>query len=593
MEDFGAKWKSIEKLPLIALWSVLGIVAWVCMQAFYEFHFYYVEQLQLFIYNKTFLSGLLYSFGGLSEIISRWLIQFFIHPYIGALITTLLLLTVAMLMQSLAKKINRNGPSLLIPLLTAISLFFLHLNHNYYVAGTIALILTLASLLICIHMKRPVTKIAATTACACLLFWWAGSVAFLFVLTIITWQLLTQRKQIVHALVPLLLLLILAYLSVERGLVGDYQQVFLPTLYFHPKLTPPSLIYYPWGLLFLLVLFASLPWKRKMARKRLYLIFCCQMAVACAVLCFLLPKYGQLSSAQYKKLDYYARMGRWNDIVEERKKPIQNLLHLYYLHIALMETNQLANQFMRFDQKGVSGLVPITSGGLPSLIVCNELNFTLGDIAAAQHYAFEGNINISKTGSPRLYLRLIQTNLINGEYRVAEKYIRLLEQTHFYKKWATAQRRFLYNDQAVEEDPLLGKKRRGLPKENYLLAATDPIDRVQLLAKADRNNTAAVDYLASIFLFEKQMTPFKELIEAHYSTEVSPTALPERFQEAIMIIYEDDPQAWARFGISKQVMSNYENYRQLFLENSDKENLADILYPPFGHTYWYYFMFYN
>ncbi len=587
------KKKTFEKLPPIALWSVTGIVAMVCLQVYYAFHFYYVEQLQLFIHNKTFLSGLLFSFGGLSEIISRWLIQFYIHPYIGASITTLLLLTVAILMQSLAKKINRNASALLLPLLTAIFLFFLQLNHNYYMAGTIALILTLASLLICIHAKHPVTRVAATTTCAGLLFWWAGSVAFLFVLTIITWQLLTQRKQIAHALVPLSLLLILAYFSVERGWIGDYRQVFLPRLYFHPKLTPPSLIYYPWGLLFLLVLFSSLPGDRKMTRRRPYLIFFYQIAVASALLYFLLPKYGQLSSTQYKKLDYFARMGRWDDIVEERKKPIQNLLHLYYLHIALMETNQLADQFMRFDQKGVNGLVPITSGGLPSLIICNELNFTLGDIAAAQYFAFEGNIDISKTGSPRLYMRLVQTNLINGEYRVAERYIRLLEQTHYYKKWATAQRRFLYNDQAVKEDPLLGEKRRGLPRENYLLAATDLIERVQLLAKADRHNRAATDYLASIFLFEKQMTPFRELIEAYYPAEVSPTALPERFQEAIMILYEDNPQAWDRYGISPQVVSNYENYRELFMINSDKTNLAEILYPHFGHTYWYYYMFYN
>ena len=87
---------------------------------------------------------------------------------------------------------------------------------------------------------------------------------------------------------------------------------------------------------------------------------------------------------------------------------------------------------------------------------------------ASQEMAFEANVSVIGAGSPRCLMRLVQTNLIFGTYPIAEKYIRLLEQMPVYRDWAKQHRAFLYNDAAVEADPLLGLKRRGLPKESDL-----------------------------------------------------------------------------------------------------------------------------
>ena len=588
--------KTFEKLLPIAIWFVVGITLFLLAQNYFEFHFYYAEQLQLFLYNKTFLSDLLFSFGGLSEIICRWLIQFYIYPKIGALITTIFLLSVAILMNRISRKINTDVSLILLPLLAAIFIFFLHLNQYYYVAGTIAFIFVLAFFLIYLKIVHPRAKIIVASSFTVLLFWWAGSIAFLFVITIILWQLLTDRKHILYSFIPLLIFIILAYASINLAWIGDYKQIFLPILYFHSKLTPPLIIYFPWGLLLLLVLFSFVFRNQKISRNFQYFVFICQIIITCATIYYLFPIYGQFqfSLAQYKKLDYYTRMDRWDDIIEESKKPLNNLLLAHYRNIALMETNQLGNQFLQFNQGGMRGLVPErVKGFLPSLIILNELNFTLGDIAASQYFAFESNLIISKNGSPRLYKRLVQTNLINGDYRVAEKYIKLLEQTHYYKEWATEQRRFLYNDKVVIEDQLLGKKRRGQPSENYLLLATELPYRLQLLAKSDPTNTAAIEYLASIYLFEKQNTLFIELVDKYYNTEESLINLPEKFQEAIIMIKENNPAEWKRYKISSRVVIKYRNFKQMFLKNKDNPNIVDLLYQNFGNTYWSYFMFYK
>lgn len=583
--------KTVKKLLPFTFWLVTGIAVFLFLQHYFEFHFYYVEQLQLFLYHRAFLSDLLFSFGGLSELISRWLLQFFIHPKMGALITTALLLAIAILMNSVTKKINPKISLILIPLLSSVFIFFLHLNHNYYIAGTVAYIFALAAFLFYLHTQRPIANLIVSTLFTLLLFWWAGPTAFLFAVTVTLWQFLTTRKRVLHALTPLFVFVILAFVSVRLSWVGDYRQTFLPAIYFHPKLTPPPIIYFPWGLMLLLVVISHLLRNLNISRRLQYVVVAGQLLIVPVIVYTLIPTHGQHSSAEYKKMDYYLRMEGWSDIIEGSKKPITNLLHAYYLNIALMETNQLGHQFLMFDQKGTKGLVPIEDKGLPSLMVSNELNFTLGDIAASQRFAFEANLTVSKTGSPRLYKRLIQTNLINGEYAVAEKYIQLLEQTHAYKKWAMEQRRFLYNDKAITDDPLLGKKRRGLPMDNYLLASHDPVHKVNSLLKADPTNRSAFDYLASIFLFEKQVSLFIELVDEYCTTEETLADLPEKFQEGIIVYYESDPSAWERYNVNPRVTEKYINYKQLYLENRSDPRVADILYRSFGNTYWLYLMF--
>ena len=51
---------------------------------------------------------------------------------------------------------------------------------------------------------------------------------------------------------------------------------------------------------------------------------------------------------------------------------------------------------------------------------------------------------------------ILQIDLMRGAYSVALKYIELLEKSFHYSEWATAQRKFLFDDQAVEQDVVLG-----------------------------------------------------------------------------------------------------------------------------------------
>jgi hypothetical protein len=58
--------------------------------------------------------------------------------------------------------------------------------------------------------------------------------------------------------------------------------------------------------------------------------------------------------------------------------------------------------------------------------------------------------------SGRELSRLVETNLITGQYEVALKYISLLEHTLFYRSWAKQMRQLATNPELIKRSPKYG-----------------------------------------------------------------------------------------------------------------------------------------
>ena len=69
-------------------------------------------------------------------------------------------------------------------------------------------------------------------------------------------------------------------------------------------------------------------------------------------------------------------------------------------------------------------------------------------INTAQRFTFEAMESIPNFNkSSRCFKRLAETNLINGQYEVAAKYLRALRKTLFYKDWAEEAMTYLYDEE--------------------------------------------------------------------------------------------------------------------------------------------------
>ena len=163
------------------------------------------------------------------------------------------------------------------------------------------------------------------------------------------------------------------------------------------------------------------------------------------------------------ELCYYVRGEQWDKVVAGYKAAVSDMRTLSLLNLALACQGELGDKLFHYPQQGKGGLLPEWNSTVPGAIVLSDICYQMGDLSSAQKFAFEGYVS-SVDGNPRLLQRLVQTNILTGAYAVAEKYIRILEQTLFYKEWAAEWRKYLYRDDLVEEEPSLGGKRRAWGK---------------------------------------------------------------------------------------------------------------------------------
>ena len=70
---------------------------------------------------------------------------------------------------------------------------------------------------------------------------------------------------------------------------------------------------------------------------------------------------------------------------------------------------------------GVEGLIVPWNKQEHVSCLLSDVYFTMGAIASSQEMAFEAFVSAMGDGNPRMLKRLVQTNLIFGDYPVAEK----------------------------------------------------------------------------------------------------------------------------------------------------------------------------
>lgn len=297
------------------------------------------------------------------------------------------------------------------------------------------------------------------------------------------------------------------------------------------------------------------------------------------------------------RLSQYSAEGRWDDVISECAADGNNALYICFRNRALAEKGVLAEQLFRYPQSGSAGLLVKWNTSPEVSALLSDVYFTVGDIAASQHMAFESLVVTSQRQvkpateeDPAMLQRLVQTNLINGAHAVAEKYIKVLEQMGGYETWCARYRRLLYKDDEVAADPLLGQKRKCIPTGNYLIRLSDLERNWQAIARANPDSRTAIEYVGSIYLLDKQLNKFRTLVEENFNTPVLP-ALPRSFQEGVIATAEADTAYWYKYGVTEATAKRFNEYRQTLFANQGNPNVSNVMRQRFGDTFWYYLMF--
>ena len=192
------------------------------------------------------------------------------------------------------------------------------------------------------------------------------------------------------------------------------------------------------------------------------------------------------------------RKHQWENIIAENadERPA-NLLTMNIHHLALAEEGQLADYMRQHPISDINGLFVLKIESPYVAAMLSEIYWSIGEISMSQYYAFQANEKLGNL-SPWMLQRLVLTNIVFGEYAIADKYLRWLDHTLYYREWASRYRQFLWNDAAVETDPVLGHKRRCIPTENCFPSAQSIYHDMQQILKRNPEHHVSAQYLEAL-----------------------------------------------------------------------------------------------
>lgn len=535
----------------------------------------FLEQLRTFVNDSEVIADTLSRPGGLARLIADYLVQFMHNPLVAWVVTLLMFAAIAASTACLLRR--RTGSWLLAPLslFPIVALYYLQLNMNYLYAGTVAMLLMLILLNIQVVIGNKSVRWIYSLLSTVLLFVLAGSISTLYVVLVLVIEASRSIKRLHTYLVLPLLLFVMAWLYLRWGMAGTWQHLLLPHGYFTWRLQPGSVVYMPWVLMGIVCMLGELSGCLKLKKSWIKsLLVVVQLAGWGVFVWFSHPLYVDKHNEAFKQMSHSLYNGQWQEVIAQYQTlPAGNLIYQNCLNTALAEEGRLADCLFLQPCFGIQSIY-IQGNKTPYIsALLSDIYFSMGHIAFSQRYAFEANESLGNY-SPRLLKRLVQTNLIYGEYGVAKKYLTLLGKTRYYKQWAKEHERFLWNDQAVESDSLLGMKRRCLFPDNRMSGSKGLDDDLKQIIRQNPHHAATIQYLGSLYLLSKDLTRFMEVIQEFYATEALPAKLPVAFQEAVLMAAEADESLIAHYAIDESNVKRYADFKQ----NPTK-------YP---RTFWYY-----
>ncbi len=477
------------------LYIVFATVLFAALSLLFCSHtFAYMEHWRTFYYDTNYIAEQMMHAGGLCRLLADYLCQFFVIPLAGVLINAVLLALICFEMSTYLARIAWSNRLNILALLPSIALLIAQTANNYQYEETVGIFL----MLICLNIRQKiqgkyVRRIYSLLA-TFLLYWFAGPISMLFALTILV------SRFSPFAFFPFVITFLLAGISLHLGTQGSLEQLLTPCAYYNNAVPTHKVIaWLPW-LLWLIILLLGLTVRH--LRIPLWITRNLTWIQIIVVLLFTTVGCRTFIDSRnefFKELQDLCRNEEWEETIQEcDQHAMDNLLFLNCRNLALAETGLLTKRF-----KEVRGAKPtylmvedITSAYISAM--ASDIFYSMGYFSLAQLTAFETNQQMNNL-SPRMLQRLVKTNLIYGEYRVAAKYLDWLEKTWYYKDWAARYRSMLYNDAAIEADPELGNNRRCLPAESYLTGSVGKVEALKRVVQQNPDRQSSQQYLQAIY----------------------------------------------------------------------------------------------
>lgn len=585
-------WKPLLSLlfgvAVVIFWSV-PYMSGLCFQ----------EQYQMFLFDIGYFLERIVLPGGLADYISEFFVQFYYMPVLGGTIIALLLMSIQTISWGLMKQYGMKAvfPGYLLSFVPSIVLWCAMGDQNLLLSFVVAL--SGALLMGWIHNRfhNRLVKVVFELVSTALVYWFLGPVVFLYAALMIG-DTLMKGKQNGHILSSLgysacLLILTVAWiLLTTQSLQYPLYRIFSGLNYYrYPGTVSPL----PLGVMIwtvVVVFFGMVPdgqaWIKKLQKSKVVMV----LAYVLVIVASWFGIKASFDEMTYDLIDYdfLVRTEQWDKIIEKaEKKPATTPLSVSCVNLALSQKGMLADRLFEFYQNGGEGLFPTFTRDMISPVSTAEIFFRLGMVNDAERYMFEAQEAIPNyRKSARLTRRIIECEIINGNYQVAAKLLRRLQKTLFYSNWANQTMALLGNEKAINQHPIYGKLRKYREKKQDFLFSDREMDQMLgLLFLNDNHNRMAYEYLMCYELLQRDLEKFVQYYPL--GRFVGYDHIPRSFQEILIgnwMKTHSDPRT-IPYSVDAQNVNNTLNFIQLYMQNPKNPQLGQ---QPYVSNAWHYVM---
>lgn len=497
---------------LILLWA---IASFVFFQFFYSYHLFYQEQNQLFLFSWDYIITYLDKPGWLACLAGDFLTQFYYYRYAGPTILTLSILMAGYNVRCGVEDTDIKGTwipyTIAIAVMTMLVCFSFH--YDYRLSSIIAVAgganVFRFSTKILVSTRMFVKKLESlaeqhTSLDGTRLPQWITAFSIFTSMLVCHW--FFGCGMWVYA--ALVLLGCIKYINKP----GNYTRL--------------AAIAIP---LFLIML-----------DKRLYFIDLYTAYTHPGIGKFVKPQM-DLEKTLAADCEYY--FGNYNTVVnmvEKDKEPNQYMK--FYYNLVSAQGRSLPAVLLKYPNNYL-GTFETLGPDTPPLTIktINELYWILGDMTFCERAAILANVCSPENRNIRMMKRLAEINLVKGDYDAARKYLRILQKTFVWSRWANRAFDALGKKASSYDKALLQQyidKRPYLNTRDTLRLNDNCHTIMSELMESNPNNNIAINYMLCSDLLLKDMETFKHDYDAYYLKQQN-IAYETLYQEALASIWQE------------------------------------------------------
>jgi hypothetical protein len=570
---------------------------------------YFIQQ-PVFLVSKEYLKEHLSYPGGLIEYISQFFAQFYYYPWLGALLLTLVVFCVSYFTGKLVNSLKLNKHILILQLIPAVGLLFVHSRHDYILATTMILLSSVIFFYMYLQFtkQRLITRSAGLILSSVVLYYISGGSALLLYLSMCLVAELFYLKKYDIVVIPLLIILsgLIPYLSARFifyiTVKQSYFYLLLPEPYYHP----PFILYMLFIYFILIIVYikaAGLEFfksisvfniERTVNEKYIPIFSFIIQVIVIIILTALTVKFAIVHEQAFiNKVKYLSYNKEWEKLLKlVEKNPSNDRFVNFHINRALYHTGRLADNMFDYPQTWGKHALFMGEIVIRTILMDNsDLYFDMGHIRAAQHWAYEAQTIYEN--SPRVLKRLVLTNIILGNYKPASSILGILRCSIINKGWAEYYQQCIDDPAKLENDFLIQNKHDLTPTTIFFMDRTNVNYDLLYMLEDNGKNKMVFEYLMAYYLLSNDIGNVVKNLR--YLKVLGYRKIPRIYEEALLVYFSKMGIKRINLGgyaISENTIERYKDYALIVhRNNNDIQAAHDELLNVHGNTYWFYLHF--